>query len=88
MTIIAALWSRFYGWVIGAGAALLMFAAIYARGRSSGKAIEQKKATQRDLTEARAHAETIREAANVQSEVTRLPADDVHQRLRDKWSRD
>jgi stringent starvation protein B len=86
--MIAALWTRFYGWIVGAGAALLMVAAIYARGRSVGKAIEQQKATKRDLTDAQEQAKTIHEATNVQAEVSRLPVSDLDQRLRDKWTRD
>jgi uncharacterized membrane protein YdjX (TVP38/TMEM64 family) len=66
--MIAALWSRFYGYVIGALAAIAAFAAIYFKGRSAGKQVEQKKATQRDLTEAKEHAETIRETVDVESE--------------------
>jgi demethoxyubiquinone hydroxylase (CLK1/Coq7/Cat5 family) len=85
--MIAAIWARFYGWILGAGAALITFAAIYARGRSTGKAIEQKKANQIELTEAHEQAETVREVSNVQAEVSRLPADAVHERLRDKWTR-
>lgn len=86
--MIGSIWARFSGWLIGAGAALLMFVTIYARGRSTGKAIEQQKATQRDLTEAQEQAKTIRETTNVQTEVNRLPVSDLDQRLRDKWTRD
>lgn len=85
--MLSALWSRFYQWIIGASLALAAIAAIYLRGKSSGKQVEQKKATQRDLTEAKQHAETIRENSIVQAEISRLPADDVRERLR-KFTRD
>jgi hypothetical protein len=85
--VIAALWSRFYGYILGALAALGAFLAIYLKGRSAGKAVEQKKATQRDLTEAKEHAETIRETVDVESKIIRLPVGDVRERLR-KYTRD
>jgi stringent starvation protein B len=85
--MIAAIWARFYRWIVGAAVALLTVAAIYSKGRSAGKAIEQQKATQRDLTEAKEHAATIRETSEVQAEVARLPDSDVRERLR-KFTRD
>jgi hypothetical protein len=57
------LWARFYKWILGAVAVLAAVASVYFKGRSAGKQVEQKKATQRDLTEAKEHAETIRETA-------------------------
>lgn len=86
--MIAALWGRFYGWVIGALALAGAVAAVYLRGRSAGKEGEQAKAAQENLAEERARSETIQEANNAQTEISRLPADAVHQRLRDKWQRD
>jgi hypothetical protein len=83
----ATLWARFSKWLLVAGAALAAIAAIYFKGRSAGKAVEQKKSTQRDLKDAQKHAETIRETIDVQTEVSRLPASDVTERLR-KWTRD
>lgn len=83
----SALWSRFYGWILGALAIIASFAAIYLRGRSAGKAVERKKATQRDLSEAQHRAETIRETVNVEAEVNRLPDGDLDERLR-QWTRD
>jgi uncharacterized membrane-anchored protein YhcB (DUF1043 family) len=79
---------RFWRWIVTAIAVLVAIAAIYFRGRSSGKEVEQKKATERDLTEAKKYAETIRETSDAQAEVSRLPDSDVRQRLRDKWQRD
>ena len=87
MTTLAALWGRFYGWVIGAVGLLAAIAAVYFKGRSTGKKIEQQKATQRDVDEAKEHAEVIRETANIDAEVSRLPASDLDDRLR-KWTRD
>lgn len=86
--MIAAFWARFSKWIIGAVVALAAVAAIYLRGRSAGKEVEQKKAVERDLTEAKEHAETIRETSDVQAEVSRLPASDIRERLRSKWQRD
>jgi len=81
------LWQRFYGWILGAVGVIVAVAGVYFRGRAAGKAVEQKKVTQRDLTEAQKHAETIRETADVQAEVSRLPDSDVRERLQ-KWTRD
>mgnify|MGYP000849663147 FL=1 len=86
--MIASLWSRFSGWIIGALGVMAAVAGIYVRGRSAGKQVEQRKATERDLDAAREHAEIIRETSNAQAEIDRLPDSDVRQRLRDKWQRD
>ena len=86
--MIASLWSRFHGWVLGALAALAAIAAVYLRGRSAGKQVEQQKETQRELAQERARAETIQEVANVQTEVARLPDDAIRERLRESWTRD
>jgi alkylation response protein AidB-like acyl-CoA dehydrogenase len=84
----AAIWARGAKWLIALATALLALAAFYLKGRAAGKAVEQKKATQRDLTEAKAHAETIRETSDVEAKIIRLPDSAVRQRLRDKWQRD
>lgn len=86
--MISSLWSRFYGWIIGALGLIAALAAVYFRGRSAGKAVEQKKATQRDLEDAQQHAETIRETIDVETEISRLPDSDVRKRLSDSWARD
>lgn len=86
--MIAALWGRFYGWVIGALAVLAAVAGVYLKGRSAGKQVEQKKATARQLEQERAKAETIQEVHNAQTEVARLPDDAVRERLRSEWQRD
>jgi hypothetical protein len=85
--VIAALWSRFYGWALGALAVLAAVAGVYLKGRSAGRQVEQKKATARELEQERARAETIQEVSNVQTEVARLPDDAVRERL-SKWTRD
>lgn len=84
----SSLWSRFSRVIIAGLAALAAVAAIYFKGRSAGKKVEQEKATQRDVAEAKAHAETIREVSDAQANVVRMPDSAVHQRLRDKWTRD
>jgi gas vesicle protein len=86
--MIASLWSRFYGWLLGALAVIGGVLAIYLRGRSSGKKREQEKITKRDLDTERERAQRIQEATNVSNDVNRLPASAVEQRLRDEWSRD
>lgn len=86
--MIASLWSRFYGYILAAVGAIAAFAAVYFKGRSAGKAVEQKKAVQRDLTEAKQHAETIRETSDVEAKIIRLPDADVRERLRQRWTRD
>ena len=80
--------NKLYGWVLGALAVLGTVAGVYLRGRAAGKQSEQAKETQRDLATEREKAQTIQEANDAQTEVSRLPADAVHQRLRDKWQRD
>lgn len=85
--MIAGLWSRFSGWLIGALAVLATIAAVYLRGRSAGKKVEQAKEAKRELAQERARAETMKEANHVQTEIARLPDDAVRERLR-KWTRD
>lgn len=85
--MIAALWSRFYAWALGALAVIATLAGIYLRGRSAGKQVEQAKATAHELAQECARAETIQEVSNVQTQVARLPDDAVRERLR-KWTRD
>jgi hypothetical protein len=86
--VIAALWSRFSTWILGALAVLAAVAGVYLRGRSAGKQAEQQKATDRTLEEERARAVTIQEVHDVQTEVARLPDDAVRERLRNEWQRD
>jgi hypothetical protein len=86
--MITALWSRFYGWVLGAVAVLAAVAGVYLKGRSAGKRVEQQRTVARDLEQERARAETIREVHNVQAENARLPDAAVRERLRNEWQRD
>jgi uncharacterized membrane-anchored protein YhcB (DUF1043 family) len=85
--MIAGIWSRFSTWILGALAVLAAVAGVYLKGRSTGKRVEQNKATARELEQERARAETIQEVSNVQTEVARLPDDAVRERL-SKWTRD
>ena len=80
--------NKLYTWLLGALAALATIAGIYLRGRSAGKKTEQAKQAKQELAEERARGKTIQEASDAQIEVGRLPAADVHQRLRDKFTRD
>jgi hypothetical protein len=84
----AALLPHLYGYIIALVGAIAAAATVYFKGRSAGKAAEQKKSVERDLVDAQHHAETIRETSDVQAEVTRLPDATVQQRLRDEFSRD
>jgi hypothetical protein len=86
--VIAALWARFSTWIIGALGLLAAVAAVYLKGRSAGKKVEQAKEAQEDLAAERARGETIQEANDVHAEVGRLPADAVRERLRNEWQRD
>jgi len=85
--MIAGLWSKFYGWVLGALAVLATVAGIYLKGRSAGKQVEQQKATEREIAQERARAETMKEVHDAQTEVARLPDDAVDAGLRE-WTRD
>lgn len=80
--------NKLYTWLLGALAALATIAGIYLRGRSAGKKTEQAKQAKQELAEERARSETIQEASNAQIEISRLPADAVHQRLKERWTRD
>lgn len=85
--MIAAIWARFSKWIIAAGGLLLSFVAFYWRGRKAGKQAAEKEVQKRDAEEAKAHAETIREVADAQSNVVRLPDDAVRERLSERWTR-
>lgn len=85
--MIAALWTRFSTWILGALAVLAAVGGVYLRGRSAGKQVEQQKATEREAAQERARVKTIEEVHDVQTEVARLHDADVRQRLQ-KWTRD
>jgi stringent starvation protein B len=85
--MIAGIWAKFSKWIIGAAAALAAVLAIYFKGRSAGKQVEQEKATKRDVEEAKEHAQTVREATDVQTNVIRMPDSAVREQLRRKWTR-
>lgn len=87
LTILTALGRKACAWLLAAVAVLAAVVGVYLRGRSAGKNGEQAKVTERELANERARNETIQEASSAQIEISRLPADDVHQRLRDKWTR-
>ena len=85
--MIAAIWARFSKWIIAALGIIAGVVAVYLKGRSAGKEVVRKEVQKRDVAEAKAHAETIREVADAQSNVVRLPDDAVREQLRDKWTR-
>jgi uncharacterized membrane-anchored protein YhcB (DUF1043 family) len=85
--VIPAFGPSLYGWIAAALGLLGALVTAYLKGHSAGKAVEQKKATERDLTEAKQHAETIRETVDVQAEISRVPDSYLDERLR-KWTRD
>jgi uncharacterized membrane protein YdjX (TVP38/TMEM64 family) len=85
--MIAAIWGRFSAWIIGALGVIAAVVTVYLRGRSAGKEVVRKEVQKRDVEEAKEHAETIREVANAQSNVVRLPDSDVREQLRSKWTR-
>ena len=84
--MIAGLWARFSTWILGAVGLLVAVAAVYLKGRSAGKQVEQRKELQEDLAAERARSETIQEASDARNEVGSLPADDVRKRLSERWT--
>lgn len=86
--MIAALWAKSSRLILTVLAAIAAVAAIYFRGRSAGKKVEQKKAIERDLNEAKEHAEVIREVSEVQANVVKMPQSEVRNKLAEKWQRD
>ena len=74
------LWSRFQGWVIGAGAIALAILTIYGKGRSDGKS----KAVEDDRKELRKDVQTKKKLEN---DVANDSSDELDKRLR-RWVKD
>lgn len=85
--MIAAYLLKFRTWIIGALGVIAAVAAVYFKGRSAGKEVVREEVAKRDVVEAQEHAETVREVANAQSNVIRLPDSAVRERLRERWTR-
>lgn len=68
--------------------AILAVLGIYLKGRSAGKKAEQQKQVKSELEVEKVKNETLTKASDVAAEVNALPASDVQQRLRDKYTRD
>lgn len=63
-----------------AAVVLILFGAYALGGRAARRAVETKDQKRR--------IEAAEDRRNVEIAVDRLPADDVHQRLRDRWTQD
>lgn len=92
--MIEILFAKFGSWFIGAGALIIGFFAIFATGKHSGKVDTELKNTQenalKDAAVQKANSDQIEKvttnASTVQADVSSLDADDVNQRLHDKWN--
>lgn len=82
------IFSKLWGYVVAAGAAIAALAAIFFKGRIEGKKSEKAKQAQSDIKAQEVRNETNKAANEVANDVARLPDDAVQQRLRDKYSRD
>lgn len=101
--MIALFFKRFGAWIAALASIVGMGLTLWFSAKRNGKAeaqvqhAEQRAADHeavavRQINETQAAAaaavSTVKEAANVQVEVSRRSDDDVNQRLRDEWSRD
>lgn len=79
MSILSALWAKFAGWAVGAGAILAAIGGVWLKGRSDGKAAEQ-------AAIARHRAEAIENKRKLDDEIDNLAPADVDERF-DRWVR-
>jgi alpha-tubulin suppressor-like RCC1 family protein len=79
--MIAALFLKLKGWLIGALLAIIALFSLYAKGRKDGKNVAQQDQREEDL-------ETIQETNDVKQEIESAPPGDAAKRLRDDWQRD
>lgn len=61
---------------------------LYLKGRNAGKVSEQVKQQKAELEAERSRDEAIATREKINAAIERMPASDVQQRLRDKYSRD
>lgn len=77
-----------YAWLAGAGALIAAIVGIFVKGRSDGKKLEKAKQVESDLKAQEQRNETNKQVNEVRESVSKLPDDDVQQRLRNKYARD
>lgn len=77
-------WTKAQTWLLTAGAALLLLAAAWFKGRQGGKEAARQEAQEDALEQA---TETNIEIKEVQSEVRSLPAGGASARLKRDWVR-
>jgi hypothetical protein len=80
--------SGIYGWIAAAFAALAGAAAIYLKGRSVGKQVEEAKTAKKDLVAEQQKNATLQKVNDVTVEVGGLSDADADKRLRDNYTRD
>ncbi len=78
--MLTALWTKFQGWIITAGAFVALLVTAYIKGRSDQKDITSTKETKKRIDD-------IKQAREIEDEVKKLPRTDLDRRL-DKWMRD
>lgn len=80
MTFLAALWSRFAGYIAALGALFAIIIGAFLKGRSDGKAImaEERERHRREALEAK---------RKIDSEIDDLSSGDLDKRLR-RWTQD
>lgn len=80
MSVLLALWSQAKGWLIAAASALAIIAAVYVKGRSDQKTVNQNK----DLKN---RVESIKKAKEVSDEVHKMSPSRLDREL-DRFMRD
>ena len=82
------MFNKIYLYLAGLVAAIGGALALYFKGRSAGKQVEQAKAVKVELQQERAKNETLQQVNEVANDVGGLSDADAEQRLRDKYTRD
>ena len=80
--------TKLYGYLLGLLGLLGSVIAVYAKGRQDGKAKEEVKQLNLDLTAEKVKSETLETVVEVRDDIGALPDSGVEQRLRDKYQRD
>lgn len=82
------MFNKIYVYIAGLLAAIGGALALYFRGRSAGKKVEEAKAVKVELQQERAKNETLEKVNEVAADVGGLSDSAAEQRLRDKYTRD
>ncbi|HEX2242718.1 MAG TPA: hypothetical protein VHK27_05610 [Gammaproteobacteria bacterium] len=75
-------------WIVGGLMAIFGLGGLYIKGKNDGKKVEKAKQDEINRKAEQKHDATVDKAKDVADDVERLPASDVEQRLRDKYTRD